>query len=222
MSAIVKQFRWNYMVNGVEEKYPTDNWELSTDNDWVKVPLNLRSNEKILKLAIQAPAGTIININNENDFLIGQFEILEFNCTSVAINNIIIKGKKEATLNEQETQNSINDGITLMDTAITKRLNATNSTISLKSPTGAPNIIEDLEITTTIYDGDQVQTTITGNDATNSSIEREFLADYTEGYNKYMAGIRGIYDYTPTGVDKVKNVIIDLLIEQGENESEGI
>lgn len=221
MSAIVKQFRWNYIVNGVEEKYP-NNWTAPENSTQVDVPLELTKNEKILKLAIQAPAGTIININNENDFLIGQFEILEFNCTSVAINNIAIKGKTEAILNEQETQNSINEGIELMDTAITERLQATNSTISLKSPNGAPNVIEDLEITTTIYSGDQVQTAITGNDVTNSGIEREFLTKYTEGYNKYMAGIRGIYDYTATDVNNVKNVIIDLLIERSGNESEGI
>lgn len=219
MATKVIQYRWNYQdSNGNLETYP-DGWEVGTNADKVQVPLDLGENEAIIKLAIQAPVGTRVEING-NTFLIGQFEALEFNCADMKITSFYILGNKKANLNQQETQKLIEEGLADMDAALTTKLNNSNTSISLTLPADAQNIQGEngVEVVTYTTDGENVQTTLTSGVSQTSILEAEFLDAYTAGYNKYLQGLRGVYETSANNVNEVKNVIIDILIKEGGNE----
>lgn len=219
MATKVIQYRWNYQdSNGNLETYPSG-WVVDSNAKKVAVPLNLGDGDTIIKLAIQAPVGTRVEIN-ENIFLIGQFETLEFNCADMKITSFYILGNRKANLNREETQRLIEEGLADMDTALTAKLNNSNTSISLTVPANAQNTQEEngVEVITYTTDGENVQTTLTSGVSQTSILEAEFLDAYTAGYNKYLQGLRGVYETSANDVNEVKNVIIDILIKEGGNE----
>lgn len=221
--ATIKQFRWQYYIDNSQVTYPDTGWNKSEDNSAVEVPLGLNHKEQqVIKLGVQAPSGTRIRLNEQDEFLIGNFGILEFNCADITITKIEILGNKTATINEELSKEYIDEGLRLMDKALTDRLNTTQSTISITNNMDAVNVLNNDSINVTTgeeinvmaVEGEDVETTITNEYATSVSIETTFLEKYTDGYNKYLKGVRGVYDFSASNIDNVYNVLIDVMIEE--------
>lgn len=163
--------------------------------------------------------GTEFKINGRT-FIVGKFETLEFSCEDIEINEIILLGKKSATLNEEETQKMLEEGIRLIDQAFKERLTAIQAIISVKHETNADNIY----LETTVDTGKIISTNsenigevITDEEATSVAIENTFKEKYLEGYEKYVAGVRGVYNIENGDLTSIKNVFIDIEHEKKED-----
>lgn len=208
----MKQYRYNY--GGLY--YPQEeDWKPADNEGTIIVPLELKQNQKITKLGISAPTGSVIAIGEENnDFVIGSFETLEFNCNDISISQIWLKPPISAVYDSDGTARTINEGLKGMDTALTKKLNSSDCSIAVQAGTESVNVEEGVSIQTTSVNGDDIDTIITSTGGTNASIENTFLEEYTAAYNTYLSGIRGVW--TTSGNAEIKNILINVVIEETE------
>lgn len=210
----MKQYRYNY--GG--QYYPDSDYWANTSNG-VEVPLELNDKQKITKLGISAPTGSIIAIGDiNNEFVIGSFETLEFNCDNITIKQIWLKPPISAMFNSDETIATINEGLSKMDDALTTKLNSSDCSITVETEPEAVNVLSDGNAitveTTTVVSGEDVGTTLTDVGGTSPSIENTFLEDYTEAYNIYLNGIRGVW--TISEAEEIRNILINVVIEETE------
>lgn len=209
---IMKQYRYNY--GG--KNYPENGWEV--EDTYVKVPLNLSANQRITKLGISAPTGSIIAIGKDNnDFVIGSFETLEFNCNGITISQLWLKPPISAVIDSNGTTQTINDGLRGMDAALTEKLNSSDCSITVNTEAEAVNVLSDedaITVETTTVSGDDIETILTDTGGTSASIENTFLEKYTAAYNTYLSGIRGVW--TTSEGATIKNILINVEIEEME------
>lgn len=215
-TTIMRQYRYNYgglYYPQAEDWKPADN-----EGTTIIVPLELKQNQKITKLGISAPTGSIVAIGEQgNEFVIGSFETLEFNCNDISIEKLWLKSPISAVYDSDGTTATINNGLKGMDDALTKKLNSSDCSITVNTETEAVNVLSDgdaITVETTTVPGEDIETTITNTGGTSASIENTFLEEYTTAYNEYLSGIRGVW--TTSGNAEIKNILINVVIEETE------
>lgn len=219
---IQKKWQWKHGLNS-DENITSDDLVVSDDKQSVSFFSNEEdtSNKRVIvKLAIQAPQGSKFSIN-DTEFLIGRFGLLEFNNEDILINSVVLRAPLHATLNEEETQRYIEEGIKEMDQALIQKLQNTQATMTISKE----NINEYGELSSSITfseDGktileaeySKINQIITSEDYTSIANEQQFLAAYTAGYEKYIQGARGIYIPNDGSVEEVYNVLVDMVVKE--------
>lgn len=203
---------WINETGEVINTYPTDIEEYNNifDN-------NLAGKNNIKKLSIKAPQGTQFKINN-NIFTIGTSGTFMLNKEDYKITQFNFIRPINTTKNEEESNNSILEGLQLMDEALTNLLNQTKATIVKNTEETAENI----NLGITINPGiniekiqlpDQIPEpwkTIITNPNQSSSFFSSFLDSYINGFALFRKGIKGIYQIDPENPGDINNILIDI------------
>jgi hypothetical protein len=173
-------------------------------------------------MSIKAPQGTQIKINDSSNFMVGIGETLTFNQEGYEITKLEILENYVVIYNEDATRNRLNNGLKVMDEALTNLLFASKAGVSVTSaPTETPNIVDNITVQTSI-NGDEIDAVITNSHRELAAIQATFIEQYLKGYYEYCDGLKGVFIVKTNEngepiKQQAKNILIDVETKEVNN-----
>ena len=183
---------------------------------------NFIENLAVLKLGIKAPPGTAFVINGTGKFIVGPSGVFNINKPGYKITSLYFLRPVSLSKDTEKTEEYLENGIKAMDQAITEFLNNSKATILAAEGIN----INDAKTITVIHpktneeiEGDLVSIEeIVTNSELYYGIYSEFIKNFTQGYQEYSLGVKGIYKQAEE--KDLQNIIIDVEFEEAQTQGE--
>lgn len=184
---------------------------------------NFIENLTVFKLGIKAPPGTAFVINGTGKFIVGPSGVFSINKPGYKITSLQFLRPISLEKDTDKTEEYLENGIKAMDQAVTNFLNNSKATILAAEGTN----INDTKTITVIHpktneeiEGDLVSIEeIITNSELYYGIYSDFIKNFTQGYQEYSLGVKGIYKQAEE--KDLQNIIIDIEYEETQGEEGG-